>query len=157
MTYDEKLAARIIESNIPEVWKDIADWEGLYAVSNFGRIKSYHRVLTNGKSRFIKQSYIMKTIASMNSDRRKINLQQNGFQQTCYINRLVAEAFLEINRKDDTIAFLPKNNDNGDNFVENLMIVQKYKVLRNSRRITSEDKHGNIMTFDSISLAADHL
>lgn len=28
---------------IEEIWKDINDWEGLYQVSNYGRIKSLAR------------------------------------------------------------------------------------------------------------------
>lgn len=28
-----------------EIWKDIQGYENLYAVSNFGRVKSYDRVL----------------------------------------------------------------------------------------------------------------
>ena len=34
-------------------WKDIAGWEGLYAVSSHGQVKSYDRLITesNGKTR----------------------------------------------------------------------------------------------------------
>lgn len=30
-----------------EIWKDIKGYEGLYQVSNFGRIKSLERIITN--------------------------------------------------------------------------------------------------------------
>ena len=38
-----------------EIWKDIEGYEGLYQVSNFGRVKSLDRyVLRNGNSLFVK-------------------------------------------------------------------------------------------------------
>ena len=38
-----------------EIWKDIEGYEGIYQVSNFGRVKSLDRyVLRNGNSLFVK-------------------------------------------------------------------------------------------------------
>lgn len=32
-----------------EIWKDIKDYEGLYQVSNLGRVKSLSRITRDGK------------------------------------------------------------------------------------------------------------
>ena len=35
-----------------EIWKDIPGYQGLYQVSNYGRVKSLERLVKNGKDRF---------------------------------------------------------------------------------------------------------
>ena len=69
-----------------EVWKDVKGYEGLYQVSNMGRVKAlnYHRehrekILTSS----IKKGYYT------------IGLCKNGKQRTYFIHRLVAIAFVE--------------------------------------------------------------
>lgn len=32
-----------------EIWKDVIGYEGLYQVSNYGRVKSLERLSTNGR------------------------------------------------------------------------------------------------------------
>ena len=34
-----------------EIWKDIEDYEGLYQVSNLGRVKSLYRIVEGGRSK----------------------------------------------------------------------------------------------------------
>ena len=67
-----------------EYWKPVVGYEGLYEVSNWGRIKS----IRFGKERILKQHircgyYI-------------VSLWKNGKGKTYSVHRLVAEAFLEI-------------------------------------------------------------
>ena len=33
-----------------EIWKDIEEFEGLYSISNLGKIKSIERFVKNGKN-----------------------------------------------------------------------------------------------------------
>lgn len=89
-----------------EIWKDIKDYEGLYQVSNWGRIKS----IRFGKERIMKlcidrYGYLY------------IVLYKNNKQKNFRIHRLVAEAFLQnphnypcINHKDEN-----KQNNNVEN------------------------------------------
>lgn len=89
-----------------EVWKDIyyvdcrnnevIDYRGLYAISNFGRIKN---VMTN---------QIRKTSIENDGRYERISLTNNGIKKRFRIHRLVAEMFLdnadkltEINHKDE--------------------------------------------------------
>ena len=69
-----------------EQWKDIKDYEGLYQVSNFGRILSlnYHR---EGKAE-------LKNPSEDKDGYLKVNLWKNGKYKTCKVHRLVAETFL---------------------------------------------------------------
>lgn len=93
-----------------EIWKDIPEFEGLYQISNLGRIMSFPRkggfknktILKNGKS---KKNYA------------QISLSENGKKTCKKIHRLVAQAFIpnpenkpEINHKDGV-----KANNHVDN------------------------------------------
>ena len=68
-----------------EIWKPIKGYEGLYEVSNLGRVKSI---------RFGKEK-IMSSKAKGNKY-LKIMLCKNKTYKRFYIHRLVAQAFLEI-------------------------------------------------------------
>lgn len=89
-----------------EVWKDISGYEGLYQVSDKGRVKSLHY----GKERILKQINLKWYNRACLSKDGKMNL--------FLVHRLVAEAFLPnpnnfnlINHKDEN----PSNNN-----IENL-------------------------------------
>lgn len=70
-----------------EKWKDIEGFEGLYQVSNMGRVRSVFREGTKGG--IIKQFVIDRYY--------KVHLYKNGKQTNFYTHRLVAQAFV-INR-----------------------------------------------------------
>jgi NUMOD4 motif-containing protein/HNH endonuclease len=90
-----------------EIWKDIKDFEGLYQVSNFGRVRSLPRMVLRGKSFGIMGGIILKSFLDKNGY-LKVNLSNgigNRFQK--WVARLVAQAFIDnplnkpqINHKD---------------------------------------------------------
>lgn len=95
-----------------EIWKDIKDYEGLYQVSNLGRIKSLAKPDFNGKT---KDSFIMKL--DTHSPYTSIQLSKKGKSKYFLVHRLVALAFIPdyfegavINHKDEN-----KRNNNADN------------------------------------------
>ena len=98
-----------------EIWRDIKDYEGLYQVSNFWRVKSLARGSKKILAYFKCQEY---AVVSLYKNKRKKNF---------YVHRLVAETFIDnpknlpiVNHKD----FNKKNN-----CVENLeWVTQKENV-----------------------------
>ena len=91
-----------------EIWKDIEGYEGLYQVSNMGRIKSFQYDKIKGK--ILKPSLCA-------FDYLKINLRLNNTPKTEKLHRLVAKAFIpnpenkpQINHKDGN-----KQNNRVDN------------------------------------------
>lgn len=101
-----------------EEWRDIKGYEGLYQVSNEGRVKSLERDWTVGKGgNRHKDETIMKLQKSPRGYYR-LTLTKDGIETYKLVHRLVAEAFIEnpngypyINHKDEN----PSNNS-----VENL-------------------------------------
>lgn len=90
-----------------EIWKNI-DPEGIYKISNFGRVKTTFRRGSSGG--FMKPSVGRKGYL-------QIDLRYGGKRHYCKIHRLVAEAFIpnpdnlpEINHKDED-----KTNNRVDN------------------------------------------
>lgn len=69
-----------------EIWKDIEGYEGIYQVSNYGRIKSLH-------NKFGKKELIMQTHKKRNGY-NQIRLKNKGTVKDCIIHRLVAKAFV---------------------------------------------------------------
>ena len=92
-----------------EIWRDIQGYEGLYQVSNYGRVKSLERNFTNGiNGCTIKHIDEHILIPQNEKGYLRVNLYKNGKQKFCSIHRLVAEAFIpnpnnypQVNHKDE--------------------------------------------------------
>lgn len=65
-----------------ELWRNVKGYEGLYQVSNYGRVRS----MWYGKVRILKQD-------KNNKGYRIIKLCKNGKRKKFYVHRLVYEAF----------------------------------------------------------------
>ena len=73
-----------------EIWKDIKDYEGIYQISNLGRIKSLMRI--NETGRFLRQR-IMKISKNGNYD--VVSLRKNGKDKIYYLGKLMYEYFIK--------------------------------------------------------------
>ena len=90
-----------------EIWKDIVGYEGLYQVSNLGRVKSLKRLKNNhGKKQFVEEK--IKSTEMSNSGYLQVCLYKNGKSKMKYIHKLVANTFLDnpknyqiVNHKDE--------------------------------------------------------
>lgn len=110
-----------------ETWRDIEGYEGLYQVSNEGRIKSLQReiVYKDGRKKILKEKILHNFLSDLGYCH--VMLSKNGVPKRYKVHRLVAKAFIPnpnnlpiINHKDEN----PKNNS-----VENLeWCDQKYNV-----------------------------
>ena len=109
-----------------EVWKDIEEYEGLYQVSNYGRIRSFDRwVIGKSNSKRFKKGKILKTVE--HNGYQHIFLYKNGKGKWFYVHRLVAQAF--IPNPDNLTEVNHINEIKNDNRVVNLeWCDRKYNV-----------------------------
>lgn len=89
---------------INEIWKDIPEYQGLYQVSNLGRIKNRNNHIISQHSGSSKYLLVI--------------LYKNGIKKNYLVHRLVAKTFIEnsnnlpqVNHKDENIF---------NNYVDNL-------------------------------------
>lgn len=89
-----------------EIWKDIKDYEELYQVSNFGRVKSLYtnRILKGSKNN--RGGYL------------KVSLCKNNIKSTKTIHRLVAQAFIPNPENKPQVNHIDENKTN--NMVSNI-------------------------------------
>lgn len=142
-----------------EIWKDVEGFEGLYQVSNMGRVRSLDRVDLRGRR--LKG----KVLVDRHNSRgyHMIALCRDGDVEYKSIHRLVAKAFLdnpdnlpEVNHKDENKA---------NNAVSNLeWCTSRYNVMYGTRneRISKANKRpiymvsgsGHRYFFESVKKAA---
>lgn len=85
-----------------EKWKDIKGYEGLYQVSDLGRIKSLIR----------KNERILKPYSNPETKYLSVNLHKNKRSKTYTIHRLVAEAFIPNPENLPQVGHKDENNTN---------------------------------------------
>lgn len=76
-----------------EIWKDIIGYEGLYQVSNLGRVRRLPGTVWNGRGWANKRGMVLKQ-SRTRGDYLAVGLSKNGEQKSHRINRLVALAFI---------------------------------------------------------------
>lgn len=88
-----------------EIWKDIKGYEGLYQVSNLGRVKSFSHIVRCRNGKRIQPG---KTLTgAFDGNYLHVTLFKNGKRKICFIHRLVASTFIDnpydlpqVNHKD---------------------------------------------------------
>lgn len=93
-----------------EFWRDVVGYEGLYQVSNWGRVKSLNYNHT-GKEKILK-------LGKNNFGYLRVSLCKNGKEKNHKVHRLVAEAWLP--NPDNLPCVNHKDEDKANNRVENL-------------------------------------
>lgn len=151
-----------------EIWKDIAGYEGLYKVSNYGRVKSLARLVRRGFCEIWVEEKMM-TIHNCKSKGNgyfsQVTLFKEGRQKSYRIHRLVALAFLNREKGCNQVDHI--NGDKLDNRAENLRWVNQNENINNpvtksmSKRLvpvscyTIDGKF--VKTFPSITSASKYL
>ena len=151
-----------------EIWKDIVGYEGLYQISNYGRIKSLERTIQHktcyGGLYHVKGRILKPKIEKDGYFR--ISLIKDGMKKYYRLNRLVAQAF--IPNPNELPIVNHKDEDKLNNNVNNLeWCTQKYNVNygdginkrknKMSIKIIQYDLEDNyIKTWNSINDAVRH-
>ena len=115
-----------------EEWRPVVGYEGLYEVSNTGKVRSLDRYVKNGCSYRLHKGKVISLLKG-EYGYIQVNLYYNGKNYKKYVHRLVAEAFLpnpdnlpQVNHKDEV-----KSN----NCVDNLeWCSAKYNVNYGTRK-----------------------
>ena len=118
-----------------EEWRDIPNYEGLYQVSNMGRVKSIRYMYGNYREKILSQ------FLNNKNGYLQLNLWKEGKIKTCYVHRLVGNAFIE--NPNNLPCFNHKDEDKTNNCVDNLEPCDhKYNLnYKNAqaRRVASTD------------------
>ena len=98
-----------------EIWKDVVGYEGLYQVSNLGRIKSLPKLCINGNGGkyYTKEKILKPQYGSNGRTYTHVCLRKDGKTHIKEIHRIVAIAFIpnplnlpQVNHRDEN----PSNN-----------------------------------------------
>lgn len=153
-----------------EVWIDISGYEGLYQVSNLGRVKSCEKIVPHykGGDRLLKE-LIRKPVTDKDGY-MVIDLYKEGKGKLYKVHRLVGIAF--IPNEEGKKAINHKNGIKNDNNVNNLEWCTDSENQRHAFRIGLKKPQINgekavmmyskgtgefVMEFNSISNASKHL
>ena len=122
-----------------EIWKPIKDYEGLYEVSNLGRVKALTRTINKGKCHRTWEEHYLKYAIDRGGYVRT-SLAKNGINKTVKVHRLVAEAFLPKVEGRDFINHIDGNKQN--NCISNLEFVTRTENMKHAFKIGLKSNDG---------------
>jgi deoxycytidylate deaminase len=124
-----------------EVWLDVVGYEGIYRVSNKGRIQSLH--------------YTQVMLAPVdNGQKLSVVLSKDGIKTNRAIHRLVAEAFLINDNPQEKIQVNHKDNNHKNNCVDNL---EWCTPSHNTKHAYENGYNGKSKRIHQYSLDGDYL
>lgn len=100
-----------------EYWLPIQGWQGLYEVSNLGRIKSLRRQILAGSRKYILRGRFLKQRCDKDGY-LLVDLHNQGNVVTFKVHRLVAEAFIENPQEKPQVNH--KDGNRANNLLQNL-------------------------------------
>lgn len=103
-----------------EIWKDIKDYEGIYQVSNLGRVRSLDRYVNfRGGKKFYKGKLMsLKKVTRNNGVYLSFGAYKDGKNKMLLVHRMVAFAFIDNKGNKQTVHHI--NHNPTDNRSDNL-------------------------------------
>jgi len=141
-----------------EVWKDIPDFEGIYQVSNFGRVKSLERLTKNKQGTCLRKEKLL-TLNISNKGYAKVKLYNTNknIKKTIFVHKLVGVCFLDnlnqykeinhidgdkLNNKMDNLEWCSRSHNVKETYRLNLKKEETYKGEGNA---TSKLKEQDVL------------
>lgn len=112
-----------------EIWKDVIGYEGMYGVSDFGRVM---RIRTG---RILKHNLIY--------GYPNVALSKNGKMRSKKIHTLVTESFIDSNYRSRKLVVNHKDFNKENNHLSNLEIITQ-RENSNKKHITSSSKYTGV-------------
>lgn len=128
-----------------EFWKDIPGYEGLYQISNLGRVKSLDRTKTKQGHEHKVIGRMLKQIERTKGGRMNVRLYKNGKYKHHYVHVLVAHTFigniegLEVCHLDSNFKNNNLNNLKLDTISENRIDEYRNGNINKNRNVTPKD------------------
>jgi hypothetical protein len=127
-----------------EKWLDVYGYEGLYMISNYGKVRSLEKIVDYGKKKAVRPEKILKTRISKDGYEYCI-LSDNKNKKTLKIHRLVAIAFIENPDSKKTVNHIDGNklNNNSSNLEWNTHRENTMHAIMNKLRsgVKGEKSH----------------
>lgn len=139
-----------------EIWKDIKQLEGLYQISNLGRVKSLPRVINSPvqKCGFRISKEKIKSLQNNGKGYYQLYVQVNNKRKLFYIHRLVAKYFIPNPENKPEVNHI--NGIKTDNRVENLEWVTSSEntihAIKNNLIRFGEKSYNNLLTEQKVLL-----
>ena len=125
-----------------EIWKDVIGYEGLYQVSNLGRVKSLDRYVFNSRWNIKIHKQVMFLRPHKNNKGYKLlSLTKNNKSKSFQVHRLVALAFIPNPFNKEQVNHI--NGIKDDNRVENLEWNTAHENMKHAYK-------NNLITIDKI-------
>lgn len=156
-----------------ELWKDIVGYEGFYCVSNYGRVKSVHRVIDRctGVRQTIQERILKQTTGT--TGYLSVSLVKPNIKRVCKkVHILVAQAFCKNINDERCINHIDENKKN-NHFLNLEFCSYSYnihynngalrrgltrKLLYPAKKVVMCDFHGTVEEhFNSCGEAAAHI
>lgn len=149
---DIEVIARL-DATLDERWRDIPGYEGYYAVSNLGRVRSI------GGRKYRRKDLILSPIKNNRYGHLAVNLYKDDTRWTISIHKLVAAAWIGPCPKGQQVRHGP--NGKLDNSVSNLCYGTKSQDQRDRRRDGTHNgrpiRRSDGTVFINISVAAEKM
>jgi len=115
-------ALAALENMEQEIWKNITGYEGLYQISNLGRVKSLARIVprksrSHGTYNLTVKEKIL-TVFLVDNQYYRVALSKNGIEKKLRIHQLIARAFIPNPLNKPQVNHI--NGIKTDNKIENL-------------------------------------